>query len=192
MFWKPFSGSPEEGMASHSSTLAWKNPMDKGASWAVAIGLQRVRQLKWLSMPSLLGSSSSDFFVSQDSVFEVSQSFVSILQYSFYLLYLSVCFYSYDFNCYKYANKSKLYAWPHPTLSFRFCQEVAFQSSPQKYILTLQIQKEINPEYSLEGLMLKLKRQYFGHLMWRTDSLEKTLMLGKIEGRRRSGQQRMR
>ena len=47
--------------------------------------------------------------------------------------------------------------------------------------------KEISPEYSLEGLMLKLKLQYFGHLMQRTDSLEKTLMLGKIEGRRRRG-----
>ena len=52
--------------------------------------------------------------------------------------------------------------------------------------------KEINPEYSLEGLMLKLKLQYFGHLMRKADSLEKTLMLGKIEGRRRRGQQRMR
>ena len=52
--------------------------------------------------------------------------------------------------------------------------------------------KEINPEYSLEGLMLKLEFQYFGHLMQRTDSLEKTLMLGKIESRRRRGQQRMR
>ena len=51
--------------------------------------------------------------------------------------------------------------------------------------------KEINPEYSLEGLMLKLKLQYFGHLMQRTDSFEKTLMLEKIEGRRRRGQQRM-
>ena len=54
------------------------------------------------------------------------------------------------------------------------------------------ILKEINPEYSLEGLMLKLKLQYFGHLMWRTDSLVKTLMLGKIEGVRRRGQQRIR
>ena len=54
------------------------------------------------------------------------------------------------------------------------------------------ILKEISPEYSLEGLMLKLKLQYFGHLMWRTDSLEKTPMLGKIEGRRRRGWQRMR
>ena len=54
------------------------------------------------------------------------------------------------------------------------------------------ILKEISPEYSLEGLMLKLKLQYFGHLMGRTDSLEKTLMLGKTEGKRRRGQQRMR
>ena len=54
------------------------------------------------------------------------------------------------------------------------------------------ILKEISPEYSLEGLMLNLKLQYFGHLMRRTDSFEKTLMLGKIEGRRRSGRQRMR
>ena len=54
------------------------------------------------------------------------------------------------------------------------------------------ILKEINPEYSLEGLMLKLKLQYFGHLMERADSLEKTRMLGKIEGKRRRGWQRMR
>ena len=51
--------------------------------------------------------------------------------------------------------------------------------------------KEINPDYSLEGLMMKLKLQYFGHLMRRANSLEKTLMLGKIEGRRRRGQQKM-
>ena len=54
------------------------------------------------------------------------------------------------------------------------------------------ILKEISPEYSLEGLMLKLKLQYFGHMIQRTDSFEKTLMLGKIEGGRRRGQQRMR
>ena len=56
----------------------------------------------------------------------------------------------------------------------------------------LSILKEISPEYSLEGLMLKRKLQYFGHLMQRTDSFEKTLMLGKIEGRRKRGWQRMR
>ena len=54
------------------------------------------------------------------------------------------------------------------------------------------ILKKINPEYTLEGLMLKLKLQYFGHLMQKTDSLEKTLMMGMIEGRRRRGEQRMR
>ena len=54
------------------------------------------------------------------------------------------------------------------------------------------ILKEMNPEYSLEGLMLKLKLQYFGHVMRRADSMEKNLMLGKIEGRRRSGRQRTR
>ena len=54
------------------------------------------------------------------------------------------------------------------------------------------ILRKISSEYSLEGLMLKLKLQYFGHLMWRTDSIEKTLMLGKIEGRRRRGRQRLR
>ena len=56
----------------------------------------------------------------------------------------------------------------------------------------LSILKKISPEYSLEGLMLKLKLQYFGHLLRRADSLEKTLMLGKIEGRRRRGRQRLR
>ena len=56
----------------------------------------------------------------------------------------------------------------------------------------LDLLKEISPEYSLEGLMLKLKHQSFDHLMWRTDSFEKALMLGKIEGRRRNGLQRMR
>ena len=54
------------------------------------------------------------------------------------------------------------------------------------------ILKEISPEYSLEGLMLKAKLQYFGHLMWKTDSFEKTLMLGRIQGRRRRGRQKMR
>ena len=58
--------------------------------------------------------------------------------------------------------------------------------------LNQSILKEINPEYSLEELVLKLKLRYFGHLMWRADSLEKTLKLGKIEGMRRRGQQRMR
>ena len=77
----------------------------------------------------------------------------------------------------------------------------AFEQQCWKRLLTVpwtakrsnqSILKEISPEYSLEGLMLKLKLQYFGYLMQRTDSLEKTLILGKIEGGRRRGQQRMR
>ena len=64
--------------------------------------------------------------------------------------------------------------------------------SHHSYVSNKSILKEINPEYSLEGLLLKLKLQYFSHLMRRADSLEKTLMLGKTEGKRRRDQQRMR
>ena len=70
--------------------------------------------------------------------------------------------------------------------------EKTLESTWTARISNLSILKEIKPEYSLEGLMLKLKLQYFGHLTQRTHSLEKTLMLGKIEGRRRRGRQRMR
>ena len=63
--------------------------------------------------------------------------------------------------------------------------------SPLSCKETQPVHPNVHPEYSLEGLMLKLKLQYFGHLMGRTDSLEKTLMMGKIEGRRRRGRQRM-
>ena len=70
--------------------------------------------------------------------------------------------------------------------------EKTLESPLTARISNLSILKEISPGCSLEGLMLKLKLQYFGHLMWRVDSLEKTLMLGGIEGRRRRGRQRMR
>ena len=74
---------------------------------------------------------------------------------------------------------------PFCTCCFITCLAYCVKRSNQSIL------KEINPEYSLEELMLKLKLQYFGHLMWGTNSLEKTLMLGKIEGRRRRRQQRM-
>ena len=70
--------------------------------------------------------------------------------------------------------------------------EKTLESSLDSKEIKQSILKGISPEYSLEGLMLKLKLQYFGHLMGKTDSLEKTLMLGKIEGRRRRGRQRTR
>ena len=95
-----------------------------------------------------------------------------------------------------------MYGWERWTIKKAECRRIdAFELWCWRRLLRVpgtamrsnqSILKEISPEYSLEGLMLKLKFQYFGHLMWRTDSLEKTLMLGKIEGGRRRGQQRMR
>ena len=74
-----------------------------------------------------------------------------------------------------------------------FSQSYGFSSSHVwMWELDQSVLKEVNPEYSLKGLMVKLKLQYFGHLMWRTDSMEMTLILGKINGRRRRGQHRMR
>ena len=78
--------------------------------------------------------------------------------------------------------------WPFEQWGWRRLLRVPWTARGSNQLIL----KEINPEYSLEGLMLELKLQYFAHLMWRADSLEKTLMLGKIEGRRRRGQQRMR
>ena len=96
------------------------------------------------------------------------------------------------------SNSSFLCCWKTWEQGPRSC--LAFSSTPQLqqqvlalfYIPHQAILKEINPQYSLERLIPKLMLQYFGYLMWRADSLEKTLMLGKIEGRRRRGRQRMR
>ena len=95
-----------------------------------------------------------------------------------------------------------MYGWESSTVKIAECWRIdAFELWCWRRLLKVpwtarrsnqSILKEIGPEYSLEGLMLKLKLQYFGHLMWRTDSSEKTLMLGKIEGRKRRGWQRMR
>ena len=95
-----------------------------------------------------------------------------------------------------------MYRYESWTIKKAQCQRIdVFELWCQKRLLRVpwaarrsnqSILKEISPEYSLEGLMLKLKLQYFGHLMQRTDSLEKTLMLGKNEGRRKRGRQRMR
>ena len=95
-----------------------------------------------------------------------------------------------------------MYGCQRWTIKKAECQRIdAFELWCQRRLLSIpwtarrsnqSILKEISPECSLEGLMLRLKLQYFGHLIWRTDSLEKTLMLGKIEGGRRRGGQRMR
>ena len=95
-----------------------------------------------------------------------------------------------------------MYGWESWTIKKAECQRIdAFELWCWRRLLRVpwiarrsnqSILKDISPEYSLEGQMLKLKFQYFGHVMWRTDSFEKTLILGKMEGRRRRGQQRMR
>ena len=79
-----------------------------------------------------------------------------------------------------------------PWTARRSNHSILKEINPEYSLEGMYILKEISPEYSLEGLMLKLKLQYFGHLMGRSDSMEKTLMLGKIEGRRRRGRQKMR
>ena len=84
---------------------------------------------------------------------------------------------------------------PFLQIFYTYSHSISFGEGPRElgqWRSNQSILKEINPEYSLEGLMLKLKLQYFGHLMQKADLLEKTLMLGKIEGRRRRGRQRMR
>ena len=101
-----------------------------------------------------------------------------------------VCSQSYGFSSshvrmWETINKDHKEGWVLKNWCF---QTVVLEKAARSNQSTL---KEINPGYSLEGLMLKLKLQYFGHLMWRADSLEKTLMLGKIEGRRRRGWQQM-
>ena len=97
--------------------------------------------------------------------------------------YLSLCLYKYLCSCLSEhwrIDTFKLWCWR------RFLRVPWTARRSNQSII-----KEINPEYSLKGLMLKLKLQYFGYLMWRADSLEKTLMLGRIEGNGRRGQQKM-
>ena len=95
-------------------------------------------------------------------------------------------------NKWRHRCKKQTYGWAPKNWHFQIMVLEKTLESPLDSNEIKPIQKEIKPEYSLEGLLLKLKLQYFGHLMQRTDSLEKTLMLGKTESRRRRGRQRMR
>ena len=107
-----------------------------------------------------------------------------ILKYMYHFLFLIDDSILHDFDFISCTNMFLKISDPFLLLDLPFykCLSTSYHS----------ILKEYSPEYSLEGLMLKLKLQYFGHLIWRTDSLEKTLMLGKIEGGKRRGWQRMR
>ena len=157
-----------EGNGNPLQCSCLENPSDGGAWWAAVYGVaQSQTWLKWLS------SSSRQHIKKQRHYFVIKAMVFPVVMYG-----------SESWTIKKAEhwriNAFELWCWRRP-LRVPWTARRSNQS-----IL------EISPAYSLEGLMLKLKLQYFGHLMWRTDSLEKTLMLGKIEGRRRRGQQRMR
>ena len=145
----------KEGMATHSSILAWRTLMERGAWWATSIGSQRDMTL------------SRKVHLHKAMVFPV-------VMYEFKS---SIIMKAESWR----TNAFELWCWRR-LLRVPWTARRANQS----------ILKEINPEYSLEGLMLKLKLQYYGHLMWITEWFQKTLMLGKIEGGRRRGWQRTR
>ena len=189
-------------MAPQSSTLAWKIPWTEEPGRLQSMGSVRVRydwetslslftfmhwRRKWQPTPVfLLGEPQgrgSQQWTGEPAVYGVAQSQTWLKQLSS-------------------SNSSSMYGWKGWTIKKAECQRIdAFELWCWRRLLRApwtarrsnqSILKEISPEYSLEGLMLTLKLQYFGLLMRRTDSLEKTLMLGKIECRRKRGPQRIR
>ena len=180
-------------MATHSSTLAWKIPCAEKPGRLQSMGSWRVRH-NWATSLSLFTFMHWRRKRQPTPVFLPGESqgrwaaVYGVVQRQTRLKWLSSS--SSKYGCESWTMKKaehrrmdafELWFWRRllrvPWTARRSNQSVL---------------KEISPECSSEGLMLKLKLQYFGHLMWRTDSLEKTLMLGKIEGRRRRGWQRMR
>ena len=161
-------------MEPDSSTLAWRIPGMGEPGGLPSYGVAQSRTwLKWLS------SSSSQHTENRDITLPTEFRLVKAMVFP-------VVMYGCESWTIKKTEQQRIDAFE--LWCWRRLLRVPWTARrSNQYIL-----KEISPEYSLEGLMLKLKLQYFGHLMWRTDSLEKTLKLGKIEGRRKRGWQRMR
>ena len=159
----------ENGTVTHSIILAWKIPWTKEPSGLQSTELQRVRR-DWSNLAGIK-------YIQRTVIYKNSGFTVWVY------VYIRI------YGCESWTRKEteqwidsfELRCWRR-LLTVPWTARRSNQS----------ILKEISHEYSLEGLMLKLKLQYFGLLMWRTDSLEKTLMLGKVEGRRKRGRQRMR
>jgi len=170
-------------MAIHSSTLAWKIPWTEKHSRLQSTGLQRVGHNWTTSLSLLLGRK---VMTNLDIILKSRDNTLSTKVYLVEAMVFPVVMYGYESWTIKKAESQRidafeLWCWRR-LLTVPWTARRSSQS----------ILEEISPRCLLEGLMLKLKLQYFGHLMWKADSSEKTLMLGKIEGRRRRGQQRMR
>ena len=193
-------------MATHSSTFAWKIPWTKDPGRLQSMGSQRVGhdwatslhlfswapkslQTKWIDCSHeinrclLLGRK---VMTNIDSILKISDSTLLTKFRLVKAMVFPVVTYGCESWTIKKAEHQRIYAFE--LWCWRRLLRVPWTARRSNQ----SILKEISPEYSLEGLMLKLKLQYFGHLMQRTDSLEKTLILGKIEVRRRRGWQRMR
>ena len=170
-------------MAIHSSTIAWKIPWTEEPGRLQSMGSQRVGHDWATSLHSLLGrkvmTNLDSILKSRDITLPTKVRLVKVMVFP-------VVMYGCESWTIKKAEHQRIYAFE--LWGWRRLLRVPWTSRrSNKSIL-----KEISPEYSLEGLMLKLKLQYFGHLMRRTESFENTLMLAKIEGGRGRGWQRMR
>ena len=182
-------------MAAHSSILAWRIPWTEEPGGPQSMGSQRVGHDKATSLDSeglCLNLKDTQFEVRREKYRQLSKKKKKA---ETSLCWEIPCSQSYSFSSSVYIYETwtikKAERWKIDAFKLRCWRRLlrvpwTARRSNQSTL------KEINPEYSLEGLLLKLKLQYFGHLMQRPNSLEKTLMLEKIEGRRRRGRQRMR
>ena len=165
----------EKAMASHSSVLAWRIPGTAEPGGLPSMGSHRVRH-DWSDLAAVAADS---ILKSRDITLPTKVCLVKAMN-------LPVVMYGCESWTIKKAERRRIYAFE------LWCWRRLFRVPWTARRSNQSILKEISCEYSLEGLMLKLKLQYFGHLMRRADSLEKTLMVGGIGGRRRRGRQRMR
>ena len=168
----------EKGMATHCSILAWRSPQTEEPGGLQPIELQRVRH-HWatFTLPTCMNLDS--ILESRDITLSTKVCLVKAMVFPVVM-----------YGCESWTIK-KAEHWRIDAFEL-WCWRRLLRVSQTSRRSNQSILEEISPGCSLEGLMLKLKLQYFGRLMWRVDSLEKTLMLGKIEGRRRRGWQRMR
>ena len=165
----------KKGIATHSSVLAWRIPGTGEPGGLPSMGWHRVRH-NW---SNLAAAAADSIFKGRDITLSTKVPLVKAMVFQ-------VIMYGCESWTIKKAECQRIDAFE------LWCWRILLRVPWTARRSNQSILKEISPRCSLEGLMLKLKLQYFGHLMWRADSFEKTLMLGKIEGRKRKGCQKMR